>query len=227
MENPIRVLVVDDHFVVRKGVCALLAGDRGIVVAGEAADGRQAIAEARRLGPQVVLMDLRMPGLGGVAATRAILAEQPGVSVVVLSGIGMDDEVLAAIQAGAVGYLAKAAPQGDFLAAIHRVAAGDCWLPAHLTRLLSAHHEPQPSANGLTAREREVLGLLARGWSNHRIAGELYIAEITVRTHVRHLFDKLGVASRVEAALLALRTGLVQLDEPSPEAADRRAARRA
>jgi DNA-binding NarL/FixJ family response regulator len=224
VENPIRVLVVDDHFVVRKGVCSLLAADGGIVVAGEAADGRQAIDEARRLAPQVVLMDLRMPGLGGVEATRAILAEQPGVSIVVLSGIGMEDEVLAAIQAGAVGYLDKAAaPQEDFLAAIHRVAAGDCWLPAHLTRRLSAHHEPQPPANGLTARERDVLGLLARGWSNHRIAGELHIAEITVRTHVRHLFDKLGVANRVEAALLALRAGLVQLDEPSPEAAGRRA----
>ncbi len=113
-----------------------------------------------------------------------------------------------------MGYLAKSAPQADFLAAIHRVAAGDCWLPTHLTRRLSAHHEPRPPANGLTARESEVLGLLARGWSNHQIAGERHIAEITVRTHVSHLFEKLGVANRVAAALFALRTGLVRLDEP-------------
>jgi DNA-binding NarL/FixJ family response regulator len=208
VERPIQVLVVDDHFVVRKGVCALLAGAEGIEVGGEAGDGEQAIAEARRLRPQVILMDLRLPGLDGVAATRAILAEQPETAVVVLTGTDVEDEVLAAVEAGAQGYLAKTSPREDFLEAIRQVAQGDAWLPARLTRRLLTRMKPRPEPQPLeplTGRESEVLALLARGWSNRRISQELAIAEITVRTHVSHILGKLGVSNRVEAALHALR----------------------
>lgn len=208
MDSSIRVLVVDDHFVVRKGVCALLAEAEGIAVAGEAGDGEQAVAEARRLRPQVILMDLRLPGLDGVAATRAILAELPETAVVALTGTDVEDEVLAAVEAGALGYLAKTSPREDFLEAIRRVAQGDAWLPAHLTRRLLTRLKPRPSEvlEPLTGREREVLALLARGWSNRRISQELSIAEITVRTHVSHILGKLGVSNRVEAALHALHS---------------------
>jgi len=208
LDSPIRVLVVDDHFVVRKGVCALLADAEGIAVAGEAGDGEQAVVEARRLRPQVILMDLRMPGLDGVAATRAILAEQPATAVVALTGSDVEGEVLAAVEAGALGYLAKTSPREDFLEAIRQVAQGDAWLPAHLTRRLLTRLKPRPApepVEPLTGREREVLELLARGWSNRRISKELSISEVTVRTHVSHILGKLGVSNRVEAALHALR----------------------
>ena len=207
LDGPIRVLVVDDHFVVRKGICALLAEAESIAVVGEAGDGEQAVEEARRLRPQVILMDLRLPGLDGVAATRAILAEQPETAVVVLTGTSVEDEVLAAVEAGALGYLAKTSLEQDFLEAIRRVAQGDAWLPASLIRSLVARLKPRlaPAVPSLlTERESRVLELVARGWSNRRISLELSISEFTVRTHVSHIFDKLGVSNRVEAALHAL-----------------------
>lgn len=216
MGNPIRVLVVDDHFVVRKGVCALLAEAGGITVAGEAGDGREAVEEARRLAPHVILMDLRLPNLDGVQATRAILAEQPETGIVVLTSADAEEEVLTAIQAGARGYLAKTSGRQDFLEAIRCVAAGEAWLPPRLTRRLLTHLKLRPAVappEELTERERAVLALLARGWSNRRIAGELGIAEITVRTHVSHVLSKLGVSNRVEAALHALRAGIVSLQD--------------
>jgi DNA-binding NarL/FixJ family response regulator len=192
--------------VVRKGVCALLADADGIEVAGEAGDGEQAFAEARRLRPRVILMDLRLPGLDGVAATRAILAEQPATAIVALTGTDVEDEVLAAVEAGALGYLAKTSPREDFLEAIRQVAQGDAWLPPRLTRrLLTRLKTPVPAPEPLTGRERQVLALLARGWSNRRISQELAISEVTVRTHVSHILSKLGVSNRVEAALHALR----------------------
>lgn len=208
MEHPIRVLVVDDHFVVRKGVCALLADAEGIEVVGEAGDGEQAVAEARRLRPQVILMDLKLPGVDGVAATRTILAEQPGTAIVALTGTDAEEEVLAAVEAGALGYLAKTSPREDFLEAIRHVAQGDAWLSPHLTRRLLNRLKPHPAEvlEPLTGREREVLALIARGWSNRRISQELSIAEMTVRTHVSHILGKLGVSNRVEAALYALRS---------------------
>ncbi len=208
MDGPIRVLVVDDHFVVRKGVCALLADAEDIAVAGEAGDAGQAVAEARRLRPQVILMDLRLPRFDGVAAIRAILAELTETAVVVLTGTTVEDEVLAAVEAGAVGYLAKTSPREEFLEAIRRVAEGYLWLTPHLTRSLLARLKPPPEAEApkpLTEREREVLALIARGWSNRRIGQELAISEVTVRTHVSHIFAKLGVRNRVQAVLHALR----------------------
>jgi DNA-binding NarL/FixJ family response regulator len=176
--------------------------------------GQQAVEEARRLAPQVILMDLKMPGLDGVAATRAILAEQRGVGIVILTSTEVEDDVLAVVEAGALGYLAKSSPREDFLAAIRTTAAGEPWLPAPLTHRLMSLLKPRPPVSALTDREREVLDLLAQGWRNRRIARELKIREVTIRTHVSHVFDKLGVASRVEATLHALRSGLVRLQEP-------------
>ncbi|HKV09895.1 MAG TPA: response regulator transcription factor [Thermoanaerobaculia bacterium] len=216
MKDPVRVLVVDDHFVVRKGICALLTDTAEIVVAGEAADGNEAVAEAKRLQPQVILMDLKLPGLDGVEATRAILAEQPEVGIVILTSTDVEDEVLAAVQAGAQGYLAKTTPWEELVQAIRQVAQGEAWLPPRLTRRLLGRMNPPPAVESprpLTERERDVLLLLARGWNNRRIAENLHVAEITIRTHVSHILDKLGVTNRVEAALHALRSGLVSLQD--------------
>ena len=218
MSNPIRVLVVDDHFVVRKGVCALLADAEDILVVGEAGDGRQAVEEAARCAPQVILMDLNLPEIDGVEATRRILAAQPEVGVVVLTSADVEGEVLTAIQAGALGYLAKTSQRHEFLAAIREVAQGEAWLPPRLTRKLLTHLQEPRAGTGttdpLTGRESQVVSLLARGWSNRRISRELEIAEVTVRTHVSHILDKLGVSNRVEAALHALRSGLAQPEPP-------------
>lgn len=216
VENPIRVLIVDDHFVVRKGVCALLAGTADIAVVGEAGDGRQAVEAANRCAPQVILMDLKLPEFDGVEATRRILAAQPDVAIVILTGTEVETEVLTAVSAGALGYLAKTSPREDFLEAIRRVSRGEAWLPPRITRQLLAHLKPPATErpDPLTDRESEVLALLARGWGNRSIARELSIAEVTVRTHVSHILDKLGVSNRVQATLYALRSGLVQ-PEPS------------
>jgi DNA-binding NarL/FixJ family response regulator len=202
--------------VVRTGVRALLMDADSISVVGEARDGLEAVAEARRLRPQVILMDLQLPGLDGVEAVRAILAEQPDVGIVVLTGTNGDEQVLAAIEAGALGYLAKTSEREEFLLAISRVAHGELWLPPRLTRKLLTHLKPRSGGNfpePLTGRETAVLNLLAKGRTNQQIAQELNIAEATVRTHVSHILDKLGVGNRVEAALHALRAGVVTLEE--------------
>jgi two-component system, NarL family, response regulator LiaR len=218
VNNPIRVLVVDDHFVVRKGVCALLADAEDILVVGEAGDGQQAVEEAARCAPQVILMDLNLPELDGVEATRRILRAQPDVRIVVLTSADIEGEVLTAIQAGALGYLAKTSQRQDFLQAIREVFHGEAWLPPRLTRKLLAHLQTPPASAGaadfLTGRESEVMGLLAHGWSNRRIARKLEISEVTVRTHVSHILGKLGVSNRVEAALHALRSGLAHPEQP-------------
>jgi NarL family two-component system response regulator LiaR len=213
----IGVLIVDDHLVVRKGVRALLMEADDITIVGEAADGLEAVAEARRLRPQVILMDLKLPRLDGVEAIRTILAEQPDVKIVVLTGTDGDEQIFAAVEAGAMGYLAKTSEPNDFLLAIRRVACGELWLPPRLTRKLLSHFKPRSSgvsAEPLTGRETGVLNLLAKGRTNQQIAQELNIAEATVRTHVSHILDKLGVSNRVEAALHALRAGVVTLEEP-------------
>lgn len=216
MEQRIRVLVVDDHFVVRKGVCALLMDAEDIAVVGEAGNGREAIELASRLRPQVILMDLKLPGLGGVEAIREILAEQPETGIVALTGTDGDAQVLAAVEAGALGYLAKTSERDDFLAAIRRVAGGETWLPPRLTRQVLVHLRPAPAGENqepLTERETLVLRLLATGKSNQQIARELNVADATVRTHVSHILGKLGAGNRVEAVLHALRTGLAALEE--------------
>lgn len=201
---------------VRTGVRVLLQGAADIQVVGEARDGVEAVAEAGRLGPKVILMDLQLPRQSGVEAIRAILPTQPQTAIVVLTGREVDERVVAAVEAGAVGYLAKSAEREEFLAAIRQVAAGDPWLPPRLTRMLLTHLKPAPRdpAETLTEREGAVLRLLARGATNLQIAQELKVAAVTVRTHVSHIIGKLGVRNRVEAVLNALRSGAVTLEDP-------------
>ena len=212
----IRVLVVDDHLVVRKGVRALLMDADGVTVVGEACDGSEAVTEARRLRPQVILMDLQLPRLDGVEAIRAILAEQPDIGIVVLTGTDGDERILAAVEAGALGYLAKTSEPEDFLLAISRVAHGELWLPPRLTRKLLTHLKPRsgsrdPRAAHRPGDRRAEPG--RQGADQPADRQELNIAEATVRTHVSHILDKLGASNRVEAALHALRVGVATLEE--------------
>jgi two-component system, NarL family, response regulator LiaR len=208
----IRILIVDDHAVVREGLRAFLELQDGLEVVGEAADGEAGIEEAERLGPDVILMDLVMPKLDGVGAMRALRTRVPTARVVVLTSFLEDDRLLPAIQAGAAGYMLKNAEPADLARAIRAADAGETLIdPAVAARLVHAIADGSqaPQEQSLTRREQEVLELIARGRSNKRIALELGIAEKTVKTHVGHLLAKLGVADRTQAALLAVREGLV------------------
>jgi NarL family two-component system response regulator LiaR len=208
----IRILIVDDHAVVREGLRAFLELQDGLEVVGEAADGDAALDQAERLRPDVILMDLLMPNLDGVAAMRALRSRLPAARVVVLTSFLEEDRLLPAIQAGAAGYMLKNAEPSELARAIRAAHAGEAVIdPTVAARLVHAIADgSRLHAPGvLTRREREVLELIARGRSNKRIAGELGIAEKTVKTHVGHLLAKLGVADRTQAALLAVREGLV------------------
>ena len=219
MTTPIRVLVVDNQELVRAGFCVILETAEGIQVAGEAANGAQAVAQAAALGPDVVLMDVRMPEMDGLEATRLITGgdRDAGPRVVMLTTFDLDDYVYEALRAGASGFLLKDAPRHDLIAAVRRVAAGDALLAPSVTRRLIeafARRPPEtaPSPSrlaSLTARERDILLRLARGRSNAEIARELYVSETTVKTHVGHLLAKLGLRDRVQAVILAYETGLV------------------
>ncbi len=208
----IRILIVDDHAVVREGLRAFLELQDGLEVVGEAADGEAGIAEAERLGPDVILMDLVMPKLDGVGAMRALRSRVPTARVVVLTSFLEDERLLPAIQAGAAGYMLKNAEPAELARAVRAADAGETVIdPAVAARLVHAIADGSqaPHEQPLTRREQEVLELIARGRSNKRIALELGIAEKTVKTHVGHLLAKLGVADRTQAALLAVREGLV------------------
>jgi DNA-binding NarL/FixJ family response regulator len=211
----IRVLLVDDHAVVREGLRAFLELQDGIEVAGEAEDGEHAIREAERLSPDVILMDLVMPKLDGVAAMRRLRARSSDARVVVLTSFLDDDRLLPAIQAGAAGYLLKNAEPSELARAVRAAHAGetiiDPTVAARLVSVLADGGSPaRAESERLTRREREVLALIASGRSNKRIALELGISEKTVKTHVGHLLEKLGVSDRTQAALLAVRDGLVK-----------------
>jgi NarL family two-component system response regulator LiaR len=213
----IRVLVADDHAIVRRGICALLATEPDIEVVGEAQDGREAVAEAQRLRPDVVLMDLVMPCMDGLEATRHIAACQPEVRVLVLTSFSGDDKVFPAIKAGALGYLLKDSGPEELVQAIQQVYRGESSLhPTVARRLLhelSAHAGRGPGSDLLTERETEVLRLIAQGRSNREIAQQLAISEATVRTHVSNILNKLKLSSRTQAALYALREGLASLHD--------------
>ena len=215
-DRPIRVLLADDQTIVRKGMHALLDAIDGIEVVGEATNGREAAVLAAELKPDVVLMDLLMPECDGVEATRRISRTDPDVNVVILTGIGTEDKLLAAVRAGALGYLRKDADTEALTQAVRQVAGGGSWLPPDLTRRVLnelAHPAPrQAQPDALTDRELTVLKLLAQGRTNAQMAEEMFVSEVTVRTHVSHLQDKLGVANRVQAALYALRTGIAKLE---------------
>jgi len=212
MADPIRVLVVDDHFVVREGLRAFLELQDGIEVAGEAGDGEAAIREAQRLRPDVILMDLAMPGLDGVGAMQALRRVLPEGRVVVLTSFPDDDRLLPAIRAGAAGYLLKDGRPQELVRAIRAAHAGEALLdPVVAARLVAsiAQAPGEAPAERLTPREREVLALIARGFSNKRIARELAVSEKTVKTHVGHVLAKLGVSDRTQAALHAVGAGLL------------------
>ncbi len=228
--EPISVLVVDDQELVRAGFCVILQNADGITVAGEAADGAAAVAQAAALAPDVVLMDVRMPGMDGLEATRLITAGAPGQQpakqnprVVMLTTFDLDDYVYEALRAGASGFLLKDSPRGDLIAAVRAAAAGDALLAPSVTRRLieafarrPAETAPSPSQlAALTARERDVLLLLARGRSNAEIAAALFVSEATVKTHVGNVLAKLGLRDRVQAVILAYETGIVVPGDPS------------
>ena len=217
MNMPIRVLVVDDHLVVRKGIRALLATEPGIEVVGEAGNGYEAVAEAARLQPDIILMDLVMPQLDGIAAIKQILAVQPDARILVLTSFDADDKVFPAIRAGALGYTLKDFGPAELVRAIQRVHRGESSLHPAIARkvLQELAHPPQPAhaTEALSEREMAVLRLVAHGRSNGEIAARLAISEATVRTHVSHILGKLHLTSRTQAALYALREGLASLDE--------------
>jgi DNA-binding NarL/FixJ family response regulator len=207
--NPIRVLIVDDHFVVRSGLRASLELEPDLLVAGEAERGEDVVARFAEVRPDVVLMDLQLPGIGGIEATGRLLQAHPGAGtrVLVFSTFARDEEVQGALRAGAIGYLPKSAAREDLLAAIRTVAAGREYLPEDLAarlRVLRAERE-------VTPREREILTLIARGNANKQIAAELGIGEDTVKGHVSSILAKLGVRDRAQATAEAIRRGLVDV----------------
>jgi NarL family two-component system response regulator LiaR len=206
----IRVLVVDDHAVVREGLRAFLDLQDGIEVVGEAADGAEAIAAVERLQPDVALMDLVMPKLDGVAAMRMLREHAPRTRVIVLTSFLDDDKLMPALRAGAAGYLLKNAPPEEVARAVRAAHAGEAVLdPIVAARLVQALAGGADPLDRLTPREREVLILIGRGFPNKLIARELRVSEKTVKTHVGHVLAKLGVTDRTQAAVAAVRAGLV------------------
>ena len=215
----IRVLVADDQSMVRAGFRMLLAGEEDIEVVAEASNGKEAVDKAARFDPTVVLMDIRMPELDGLEATRRILAADPAARVLVLTTFDLDDYVYEALRAGASGFVLKDDPPEQLIAAVRTVASGDALLsPAVTKRVIGAFTRmPRPAPprelDDLSAREREVFRLVARGLSNAQIGKELFIGETTVKTHVTHILSKLGLHDRVQAVVLAYQTGVFDADE--------------
>jgi len=213
----VRVLVADDQSLVRAGFRKILEGDPEIVVAGEAADGEEAVALARKLDPDVVLMDIRMPKLDGLEATRLLVGDAGRSRVLVLTTFGLDEYVFEALRAGASGFLLKDAPPEQLLAAVHAVGRGDALLDPAVTRTVIAEFagthvvrsELLAKLDELTEREREVFHLVARGLSNAEIARELFVSEGTVKTHVARVLLKLGLRDRVQAVVFAYESGAV------------------
>jgi NarL family two-component system response regulator LiaR len=221
MTRSIHVLVADDQAIVRKGIRALLATEPDLEVVGEAVNGQVAVAEAERLRPDVILMDLVMPEVDGIEAIRRITTHQPEVRILVLTSFATDDKVFPAIKAGALGYLLKDAEPEELIQAIRRVYRGDSSLHPTIARKLlqelSRVSPARPKPDQLTDREVEVLRLVAQGANNQHIAAQLALSEATVRTHVSNILGKLHLASRTQAVLYALREGLASLDDAAPD----------
>lgn len=214
----ITLLIADDQALVRVGLGKILEGEPDMSVVGEAADGEDAVAVAARLRPDVVLMDVRMPVLDGIEATRRIVAARPATRVLIVTTFGIDDYVYDALRAGASGFMLKDAPPEEIAAAVRIVASGEALLAPAVTRAVIEEFARQPPAAvaippsdvaDLTPREREVLGLLARGRSNPEICEALVISEATAKTHVAHILQKLDLRDRVQAVIYAYETGLV------------------
>ena len=213
MSVKIRILVVDDHTVVRKGLCALLSGEKyGIDVIGEAADGQEAIEKSHSLQPQVILLDLAMPGMGGLEAIPAILQGNPEAHILVLSSFAEDEQVVEAIKSGALGYLRKDSSPDELVSTIHNVALNRMSLPPDLVRkaMLGAQQpEENRIPNALTDREVDVLRCVAQGYSNKQTASELSISITTVRTHISNLLRKLSLENRTQLALYASQNNII------------------
>ena len=220
--TPVRVLLVDDDDLMRAGLKAVLSSDTSVEVVGEAGNGRAAVERAGALRPDLVLMDVRMPDLDGIAATREVLATSPEVKVVILTTFEQDDYIFGALNAGASGFLLKRTAPEELLTAIHTVAAGDSLLSPSVTRTVIDRMARQPTPEigsgrllkELTPREREVLELIARGLSNGEIATELVIEESTVKTHVKRILMKLRLRDRIQAVIFAYESGLTR---PGPK----------
>jgi DNA-binding NarL/FixJ family response regulator len=218
--TPVRVLLVDDDDLMRAGLRSVLSSDETIDVVGEAGDGRDAVECVRRLGPDVVLMDVRMPHLDGIAATREVLAARPDAKVVILTTFEEDEYIFGALRAGASGFLLKRTSPEDLIGGLHTVAAGDSLLSPSVTRRvverMAGQPAPAPDAAArtrleeLTPREREVLELVARGLSNSEIATAFVIEESTVKTHVKRILMKLRLRDRVQAVIFAYESGVTR-----------------
>jgi DNA-binding NarL/FixJ family response regulator len=213
----VRVMLVDDDDLMRAGLRSVLSSDETIEVVGEAGDGRDAVGRIRELRPDLVLMDIRMPDVDGISATREVLAGASDVKVVVLTTFEEDDYIFDALNAGASGFLLKRTKPEELIAAIHTVADGDSLLSPSVTRRVIDRMAAQPAAalsgarlEALTPREREVLELVGRGLSNREIAEALFIEESTVKTHVKRILMKLGLRDRVQAVILAYETGVIR-----------------
>jgi DNA-binding NarL/FixJ family response regulator len=208
--GPIRLLIADDHPVVRDGLRAMLATQPDMELVGEAATGTEAVTQARALRPDVVLMDLQMPGLDGPGAIATLREQAPEVRVLVLTTYGTDADITRAVDAGATGYLLKDAPREQLFGAIRAAARGESVLsPSVATRVLGRMRAPAEEA--LSPRELEILGAVARGLSNKQIGRELYVSEATVKTHLLRIFGKLGVDDRTAAVTFALERGIIRL----------------
>jgi len=221
---PVHVLLVDDDDLMRAGLRSVLSSDETIEVVGEAGDGRAAIEQAHELRPDVVLMDVRMPNLDGISATREVLAARPEAKVIILTTFEEDDYIFGALNAGASGFLLKRTSPEELIRALHTVASGDSLLSPSVTRRVIERmaKEPAPDTSSserldeLTPREREVLGLVARGLSNTEIATALVIEESTVKTHVKRILMKLRLRDRVQAVIFAYENGVTRPGSQTP-----------
>jgi DNA-binding NarL/FixJ family response regulator len=222
----IRVLVADDQSMVRAGFRMLLAGEPDIEVVAEASNGLEAVDKAARFRPTVVLMDIRMPELDGLAATRRILAADEAARILILTTFDLDEYVYEALRAGASGFVLKDDPAEQLIAAVRIVAGGDALLSPAITRRVIKqftrvpHPAPPRQVNDLTERELDVFRLIARGLSNAEIGRELYISDTTVKTHITHILQKLSLRDRVQAVVLAYQTGLFDADAKRPGSRD-------
>ena len=216
----IRVLVADDQSMIRAGFRMLLKDEEGIEVVAEAEDGLEAVEKASRFSPSVTLMDIRMPKLDGLEATRRILAADESARILILTTFGLEEYIYEALQAGASGFVLKDDPPEQLIAAIRTVAAGDALLSPTVTKRVIKQfaqiprHDPPTALEDLTAREHEVFRLIAQGLSNAEIGRELHISDTTVKTHVTRVLQKLGLRDRVQAVVLAYRSGLFERDAP-------------
>jgi DNA-binding NarL/FixJ family response regulator len=214
VESINRILIADDHAIVREGLRAVLGSEPDMEVVGEAVTGKEVVVRAAELGPDLILMDIQMPGLNGIEATRRILGANPSIGVVVLTMFGDDDSVFSAMRAGARGYVLKGAPPSEILKVLRAVAEGEAHfgpeIAQRLTDFFSASRPPssEETFSELTSREREILDLIAQGHTNAKIARHLFVSPKTVRNHISHIFTKLQIADRTQAFLRAREAGL-------------------